>query len=243
MSGALARTEKGESGYEEFIYDASDDLIRVKFGKGDTHFEAAWDYDADGREVQTTTIGGKHLTTVYDALGRVQKQSLDIVNAFETSFGYRTAVDGSGTPVIASMNHGSKAIVIQYHDDGNIKQITTEAGSVSYVYDNLGQLIRVNDGVHNKTSIYTYDAGFNMISERVYVYTTESVPSGEPITQRTFEYDSVWKDQMICCADKDITYDALGNLTSYDGNTYTWTCGRKPCQSYTAGWHDDPLCL
>ena len=40
-------------------------------------------------------------------------------------------------------------------------------------------------------------------------------------------YDSTWKDQMVSCDGKAMTYDGMGNLISFDGVTYTWTRGRK----------------
>ncbi len=129
--------------------------------------------------------------------------------------------------MVSSISHGGENISVSYHDDGNIQSITTAEGMVSYNYDSLGQLIRVNDAIEGKTFIYTYDAGFNMTSEKEYAYTTEEVPSGSVIRQRNFVYSSTWKDQMISCDGKTMTYDGVGNLLSYDGNSFTWTGGRR----------------
>ena len=152
---------------------------------------------------------------------------MDTSTPFVTAFGYRQAIDGTATPVVSSISHGGENISVSYHDDGNIQSITTAEGMVSYNYDSLGQLIRVNDAVEGKTFIYTYDAGFNMTSEKEYAYTTEEVPSGSVIRQRNFVYSSTWKDQMISCDGKTMTYDGVGNLLSYDGNSFTWTGGRR----------------
>lgn len=48
-----------------------------------------------------------------------------------------------------------------------------------------------------------------------------------PLSQRTFTYDTAWKDQMLTCGGKALTYDGAGNLLSYDGTTFTWTKGRR----------------
>lgn len=66
-----------------------------------------------------------------------------------------------------------------------------------------------------------------MTSEKVYSYTTEAEPATEVLSQRNFTYDTTWKDQMLTCGGKALTYDGVGNLLSYDGTTFTWTKGRR----------------
>lgn len=227
LSGKLAMEDDTYDNFTKYTYDTEDRLTAVENKSLDVIRTSRYGYDADDREVQTTTIGGKHLNTEYDSLGRIIGQTLDTTTPFETIFAYRAAADGSATPVVESMNNGGKNIAIQYHDDGNIKQITTDKGIVSYEYDSLGQLLRVNDAFNNKTYIYVYDAGFNMTSEKIYAYTTAETPTGNPTSQRVFSYDSTWKDQMVSCDGKVMSYDGMGNLTSFDGVTYTWSKGRK----------------
>lgn len=66
-----------------------------------------------------------------------------------------------------------------------------------------------------------------MTAEKVYDYTTAATPATELLSQRTFTYDTVWKDQMLTCGGKALTYDGVGNLLSYDGVTFNWTRGRR----------------
>ena len=116
-----------------------------------------------------------------------------------------------------------------YTSDGNYPLKNTDyfGKEVVFEYDpSTGDLKSVTD-VNGKKTSYTYDAGFNMTSEKVYAYTTEAAPSGEPVSQRNFTYDSAWKDQMVSCGGKAMTYDAMGNLTSCDGMTFAWTGGRR----------------
>ena len=95
-----------------------------------------------------------------------------------------------------------------------------------YQYDALGQLIRVDDQLKDETILYTYDAGFNMTSEKVYAYTTAGTVSGTP-ESRTFTYASGWKDQLVSVDGQALTYDGAGNLLSYNGRTFTWKNGRQ----------------
>ena len=59
-----------------------------------------------------------------------------------------------------------------YDTRGNI--ISEKRGNLTttYVYDALGQLIRVNDPHENATWVYNYDRGGNILSKVRYAYTT-----------------------------------------------------------------------
>lgn len=173
-----------------------------------------------------TTLGEKHLTSTYDMFGRLTSQMWDTTNMFTTSYGYRFGSNNTYTPVIESIRNNGRGISYLYDIDGNIKEISTDWTKITYEYDNFGQLIRVNDNDTGHTTLYTYNAGCNMVSEKVYAYTTEAVPTTALISEKTFTYDSVWKDKMLTCGGKPLAYDAIGNLTSYDGTTFTWKNGR-----------------
>ena len=73
--------------------------------------------------------------------------------------------------------------------------------------------------------MYNYDRGGNITRTIQYTYTT-----GEPsevLTDRTYAYDTVWKDKLITRGDRGLAYDAIGNLTQYSGWTYEWEAGRR----------------
>ena len=157
------------------------------------------------------------------------------MTAFNSQFGYRTGEGGMSTPVIQTITQGGKTWNYSYHDDGNISQIVyitkdANGNTVTYTnryqYDVLGQLIRVDDQLKDETILYTYDAGFNMTSEKVYDYTTAGTVSGTPEI-RTFTYASGWKDQLVSVDGQALTYDGAGNLLSYNGRTFTWKNGRQ----------------
>lgn len=113
-----------------------------------------------------TTLGEKHLTSTYDMFGRLTSQMWDTTNMFTTSYGYRFGSNNTYTPVIESIRNNGRGISYLYDIDGNIKEISTDWTKITYEYDNFGQLIRVNDNDTGHTTLYTYNAGCNMVSEK-----------------------------------------------------------------------------
>ena len=104
--------------------------------------------------------------------------------------------------------------------------------NISYAYDALGQLIRVNDetdttsGAAGTTWTYEYDRGGNIISKSRYAYTTG--PLGTALETIVYGYgDADWMDKLTHYNYIGISYDSIGNPTSYNGWHYTWEKGRQ----------------
>ena len=120
--------------------------------------------------------------------------------------------------------NGSFAItsyVYTYDVDGNITQISDSNGNtISYEYDNLGQLTRENNGVLGETYVYTYDNGGNRTSKVTYAYTTGTL--GTATATQTYTYNNAWGDQLTAVDGVAISYDAIGNPTTFDGYALTW---------------------
>lgn len=227
ISNQLARAESSTGASVQYGYDENDALKTVRATYDQVSKQMSYEYDADYNETKTTTMGGKTLTSEYDALGRVITKRLNTDNQFTVTYGYRDGANGSSSAMIQSVSNNGRSISYLYHDDGNIRQIQTPWTTQTFEYDAIGQLIRVNDDDTGHTTVYSYDAGGNMTSEKVYSYTTAAEPATEALSQRTFTYDTAWKDQMLTCGGKALTYDGAGNLLSYDGTAFTWTKGRR----------------
>lgn len=227
ISNQLARVENSTGASVQYGYDENDALKTVRATYDQVSKQMSYEYDADYNETKTTTMGGKTLTSEYDALGRVITKRLNTDNQFTVTYGYRDGANGSSSAMIQSVSNNGRSTSYLYHDDGNIRQIQTPWTTQTFEYDAIGQLIRVNDDDTGHTTIYSYDAGGNMTSEKVYSYTTAAEPATEALSQRTFTYDTAWKDQMLTCGGKTLTYDGAGNLLSYDGTAFTWTKGRR----------------
>ncbi|MBQ7601755.1 MAG: RHS repeat-associated core domain-containing protein, partial [Lachnospiraceae bacterium] len=117
-----------------------------------------------------------------------------------------------------------------YDSLGNIETIS-EGGiqRQKYYYDDLNQLVREDNLDLNKTIVYSYDLGGNIISTTEYAYQTGSTISGTPTITNTYSYtDSNWKDKLTSYNGNSISYDAIGNpLSYYNGFSFTWEKGRQ----------------
>lgn len=227
ISNQVARVESSAGASVQYEYDENDALKAVRTTYDQISKQMSYEYDADYNETKLTTMGGKTLTSVYDALGRVTTQRFNTDNQFTVTYGYRDGANGSGSAMIQSMSNNGRSTSYLYYDDGNIRQIQTPWTTQTFEYDAIGQLTRVNDNDTGYTTVYSYDAGGNMTAEKVYAYAIAATPATELISQRTFTYDMVWKDQMLTCGGKALTYDGVGNLLSYDGVTFNWARGRR----------------
>jgi RHS repeat-associated protein len=111
-----------------------------------------------------------------------------------------------------------------YDVDGNITQIVDGNGKkISYKYDDLGQLLRENNQILGKTYVYTYDNGGNRKSKKTYAYTTANSLSSLTYTEETYTYgNETWGDQLTKVNSVAISYDAIGNPTTFNGYDLTW---------------------
>ena len=195
---------------ENYLYDGSDRLIRVVETDGDNVVlhDFSWTYDAkDNVTALTESIGGKSFsyTYAYDdgsrpttfGYGDVTKQvtydghgrssGTTVKNGSSTVLGtgyaYRDVDSTYTTTQVKSVtnSYGGKTANFNYTYDanGNILSVSG-AQTVTYEYDDLGQLITETIGTGDDQVIirYTYDNGGNLI-KKVREYTTEA-PEPEP---------------------------------------------------------------
>jgi RHS repeat-associated protein len=154
------------------------------------------------------------------------------VTRLTTTLGYAPGAAGISTASkrIASLtNTGRSAISYAYDVNGNISVITQAADRIEYYYDGLSQLKRENYSVGSTsyTRVYTYDTGGNIQSIQNHPYTMGNGTLGTPLSTDTYTYDTTWRDKLTAYNGQSISYDAIGNPTSYLGATLTWTMGRQ----------------
>ena len=112
-----------------------------------------------------------------------------------------------------------------YDNNGNILSVNGGGNTVSYVYDSQNQLIRENNQSSDFTRTWTYDSAGNILSAQSYDYSTGAL--GAHRNTANYAYgDSDWRDLLTEFNGQTITYDSIGNPTSYRGNTLTWEHGR-----------------
>ena len=128
---------------------------------------------------------------------------------------YRVKPNGGTLTTVGSIEY-------TYDRNGFISSVTTKnaGGAVtsveSYTYDALGQLKTVTNG--SNVTEYTYDNSGNILTKKV---------NGTTVGSYTYS-DSEWKDLLTAYNGTAITYDGIGNPTSYIGwDTLTWSMGRR----------------
>ena len=122
-----------------------------------------------------------------------------------------------------------------YDSVGNIIAVKNDdIDVVSYEYDSLGQLTRENNVILGKTYTYSYDNYGNLTSVKTYNYTTGAL-TGTALNTDTYTYSNGdWGDQLVSFNGQTITYDQMGNPTTYLGATLSWENIRQ-LASYVKG--------
>lgn len=162
-------------------------------------------------------------TYSYDALQRLTGRTLKLgsSNFLTRSYSFLPGSGTNGTTMMVGSMSNAKgdgtslnSYNYTYDDVGNITAISGST-SASYTYDVLGQMLTETYG--GKTYTYDYDEAGNI----------RSVSDGT--TTHSYSYgDAQWKDLLTAYDGQSITYDAIGNPTSwYDGTAFTWELGRR----------------
>ncbi len=236
----VAETEKtrGEDEYRfsnNYVYDLSNNLTKLVSVSDGTTSSTSHTYDAANRPEKTTLNGTVSYEYDYDALGRMSKitlnnSSTDVLLSYtyldsarneDNSTTYKTTQIGTETI-------GDRAYTYTYDKVGNITAITEKktgatgyTEKVTYTYDELGQLESENNVDLGQKIEYTYDDGGNISQKKMYSYTNGAVGSLQKTVDYT--YDSTWTDKLTEYDGQDISYDEIGNPTTYrDGMSFTW---------------------
>ena len=161
--------------------------------------------------------------------GRETTISFQNTTAFEVSQSYEYKADGKAQSALVSkftsnFDGNTSVYDISYDNVGNITSISDSAGIVQnrYEYDDLNQLVREDNRALEKSYTYEYDDAGNILTKKIYNYTTGTL--GTPIDTINYTYSG---DRLISYDGQSITYDAIGNPTSYRGKALTWQNGRE----------------
>ena len=158
-------------------------------------------------------------TNIYDLYGRTLIKKYTLGNKE-----YRHTFTYDLTRLLTETNE-SGVVSYQYDQLNRIIKKTKGNYVTNYQYDIYGQLIREDNGRLNKTYQYEYDNIGNIVSKKTYNYTTGIL--GDPSITKNFSYtNETYKDRLTSYSNKSITYNIVGAVTSYDGDTFTWTSGK-----------------
>ena len=246
----LSYNDKGQLGLQtHYLNNPDEDALKT------WSFSYSYTYNSDGsikkRTLSTSTANGQE-TFGYDDYDRlIGKQFVGYLTSntstkftnqiLYTYSNYNDRTSGQVKTYQSKTNkYSALTYTYTYDMDGNITRIVYSTGKeIRYFYDNLGQLVREDNGFYNRTFVYTYDNAGNITSRITYALTAASATPSNPISTDTYAYDSTyaWGDLLLSYNDYPCQYDALGNLRSYyNGKGYglTWT-GRQLTGATTGG--------
>ncbi len=206
----------------------SGDMLDAYSQNGVTRFTRARAKDRNGNVIGVTfnPVGGSG--------------SNQAVNNVTTSYGY--GITGAVTALENTLNGLKLSYNYGYNASGNITsetltrrtrgtqgetQVSTE--QTAYSYDAKGQLL----GAENNTTKweYTYNSRGNLLSQKEYAVTVNADGTRSYTEQTaktaTYLYDTAWPDKLVSYKGQSISYDVIGNPTSYLGKTLSWSFGRQ----------------
>jgi len=218
-----------------------------------------YSYKDDGSLNHYSVLAGSsYLTEIdyyYDDFGRLSTVSGELDGWLELrrEYDYRSVGNYTSSQVAAfrTLIYMTETEYLYTYDaNGNITKITVDGDEIRYVYDNLGQLLREDNEVLNKTYVYTYDKAGNILTKKTYALTAASVTPTSPTSTVNYGYSSgEWGDLLTSYKGYSNYYDEIGNPTSYYNGTryyFTWsgrqlTGASKGSVSYTFSYNDEGI--
>ena len=242
LAGRPARKTKLRNGAHVYTgkvryngYELPADFTEL-VGENKEKHSTAFTYDNENRVTDLTyDESTDKVSYLYDALGRITKKTVHLgTQDLETTYTYVPGSEANGTTsLIQTITQNGVTLTYTYDDNGNITSVSDGTKTVSYVYDAIGQLIRVNDPYDNRsgsdgtTWTFEYDLGGNILNRKRYAYTTGTLPSSY-LQRILYAYgDSTWKDKLTSYNGVAIDTDDIGNITEYGAWTYQWRHGRE----------------
>ena len=240
---------------EYYGYDAMDRLTRIVVTDGTNLIsDIAWTYDADQNVTAITTrvnnsgtlrtdtyaysydddhrptntaYGSVSESITYDGYSRVTGKTVQNSGntVLSTTYAYRDIDAQYTTTQVSSLtsSFGGNTVSHSYTYDANGNILSD--GSTTYAYDSLNQLVWEYNTAAGKAWNYAYDLGGNILSKTEYDYADGQTSS--PVTVSYTYGDAVWRDLLTAYNGEAITYDGIGNPTSYRGWGMTWQGGRQ----------------
>lgn len=166
----------------------------------------------------------------YDVLNRIKTKTV-VAGGFSKTEDYMYKPLGGMTTnqidtFTSTVGNASTSYSYTYDTEGNITHITDGIGKITrYEYDNLGQLTREDNPYHEISYTYAYDYAGNRTSKKTYEYTTGALGTVTATETYTYPTDNTaprWNDHLIAVNNVAISYDAIGNPTTFNGYDLTW---------------------
>ena len=213
--------DTGELASESFSYKNSEsDETRIGI------YATSYSYSDDSQKKlkSISNLGTENYK--YDKLGRIIEKSIPTNYSYDIKevYGYYKNGDRA-TNIINSIKYFNDRELVRrelytYDKNGNIISQNDNGRQVkAYTYDRVGRLIKEKNIDLNKEICYTYDEQGNILAKTV--NGEETKYSFKNITAST--YFGISYDNLAKVGNQSISYDYLGNPTSYLGASLTWT--------------------
>lgn len=225
----------------EYGYDLDNNVTRFSSSAGGMSLTEQFTYGKDNLPATYTLPNGKQVSYTHNSLNQRTGTSLNTPIPVKATYQYMaSARNASGqtqytTNKIQQETLGEISYRYAYDAMGNITSVSMKyAGETTFrtlqqfAYDELNQLIRADDLLRNRTEVYTYDAGGNILSVTTYPLTWGSLSGITSTGTISYGYtDANWKDKLTSYNGQAISYDAIGNPLSWRGYTLAWQNGRQ----------------
>ena len=231
-------------------YNSSNQLTKQSWQVGSDSYAEDLTYNSSDGSLNTFSIArnGTALTTFtmgYDGLQRLTSMNSGV---FTRSYAYRDISDSKTTTQVKSVDYSRTTYGSTYKFVG-----------YAYTYDDAGNILTSTDNLNNVTT-YTYDDQNQLLTEsgtvsgfdgppvsysNTYTYDTVGniLTSSDGEATHTYTYgDAEWKDLLTAYDGEAITYDAIGNPTSYY-NGERWTLGWENGRQLTSLSRQPPVVI
>ena len=231
--------------FKAYEYDRHNRLEKttITVGDGTQVYKPIYDKrDDDSAVYPSSSVIGVELegkfavNSTHDRLGRVTSKALTLAGAtsplISEGISYLSVTSGSKfrlTNIVSEFTNKvngaiTEALTYTYDNNGNITEVKRNGEVIiQYAYDGLNQLTREDNAVLGKIYTFTYDTAGNITQKKIIDRTARGIGVLAPEQTIPYEYAATgWKDRLTSYNGEAITYDALGNPTTYRGHNLTW---------------------
>ena len=215
-----------------WTYDSNDQVIELVETVNGHTFTYTNSYNGDKQPTQSS-FGSVQENFSYDGLGRLSQTVVSSGNSpvLTTGYTYRDLDTTRTTTQVSALQNSygnqSESLFYTYDAKGNILSVSDGTHTITYEYDALNELTWEKNAVEGRAWHYSYDLGGNILSKEEYSY-QNGVVGSTPLSTIYYTYGNVnWPDLLTAYNGSQITYDGMGNPTSYRGWSFTWQGGRQ----------------
>ncbi len=213
-----------------WTYDSNNKVKKIYETVNGRGYVYSHDYNADQQPTQTG-YGSALKTFTYDTLSRLSQTAVTWGDrpALTTNYGYRNLSSPLTTTQVSTLQNvygnGTESFSYTYDVKGNIASVSDGTHTTTYSYNFLNEMEWEYNEAAGKAWKYVSDKVGNIISKTEYTY--QNSQTSDPVVTSYTYGNSNWRDLLTSFGNQTISYDGVGNPTSYRGWTLAWQGGRQ----------------